>query len=122
MSSVSEKNECFNTEQGPYDNGKLWCQTASVALLNKDYSYEDIGKIFSETTAVRGLKTSMSENYGVKRYSVTASDITCRLSLINRENKLYGGDNYGVLAGVSRPALSVSCADRAKAKHYPYTD
>ena len=32
--STREQDECFNTEQGPWDNGYLWCQVATVIALH----------------------------------------------------------------------------------------
>src|SRR5687767_8467584 len=40
VSSSKKENICFRTEQGPYDNGRLWCQVTTIIGLKLDVDQE----------------------------------------------------------------------------------
>jgi len=119
--STREQDECFNTEQGPYDNGKLWCQVATVIRLKEDVDYASVGAYY--LTIGKSLNLNTSSDHGLfPSYTITTqNNIRCQLE--SQDSKGYHDG-----AAMSIPfnnkdgmALAVTCADRAQAKYYPYT-
>ena len=120
-----KRNVCFNTEQGPYDNGRLWCQASTIVRLKADVDFVELGNKFVELSGVMGLRSSSSISYGVPTFWFEPSQEThgkmrCSLGYIGTSGEERSAGAYDVLFGVPPPALAIACADRAKAKHYPY--
>lgn len=118
---VQKKKVCFNTEQGPYDNGRLWCQVATVVKLNADVSYDEVGNWFIASVQTGKQTPGSSKNYGVQRYWYDSGEgMTCKLSAIDSQGHEAGGSTRVPYDEGDKPAIAIACADRAKAKHYPY--
>jgi len=110
---------CYNSERGPYDNGRLWCEVSSVAYLDNVIPESDLeqklkGIIQTENWSATNKRAAKVEFEG-------ARDLVC-------EMLVYDG-NLATEPGYSLPneprskqTVIVTCADRAKAKHYPYID
>lgn len=121
--SVLERNICFNTGQGPYDNGKLWCQVSTVIRLNSDAKIQDAGKLLIEEARSRQLVAKSSNNYGVESYWFElGGGMSCRLSSIAQSGDESNGATHKILEKKDAPALAISCARPSKARHYPYID
>ena len=121
----STRNECFNTEQGPYDDGRLWCQTASIVQLHEDIPYDKIGAILQSSAQAEGLKVNTFDARELgKRYVLEMNHgMNCALGYHDAKGiEIDGGVRYVLTLEDAAPALSLSCADRAKAKHYQYDD
>src|SRR5690606_17724677 len=52
---IVEKDVCYNTEQGPYDNGRLWCQVASAAYFVDKIPKNEIRNNFRDIVRSKGL-------------------------------------------------------------------
>lgn len=113
-----EQNECFNTEQGPFDKGRLWCQTATIIRLSADVDYQELGNEYLKIGQDIGEAfTSDSEIFPA--YSIrTPEGVECNLQFINSGNKNFGRATSLVIEDSERPAVSVSCAARAKTAHF----
>lgn len=112
--ATDEKNVCYNSEQGPYDNGRLWCQTASAAYFSFRIADDHMHALYHDAIQSSDVTEVGSDFYG-------SDDLRCRL-------ETYAGEH------AKRPAyyldenarssytVVMSCIDRAKAKHYPFVD
>jgi hypothetical protein len=48
--------------------------------------------------------------------------VSCHLELKGSEGENFGGATRDPFTEADVPAVAVACADRAKAKHYPYVE
>lgn len=121
VASVEKRNICFNTEQGPYDNGKLWCQIATVIKLRTDIDQEAMGEKFVELAEAAKFAATSSRSYGVPGYWFKVDkDVLCKFSAVSTSGEEISGAVHRPFSEKDVPALAVSCAHRAKAKHYQY--
>lgn len=123
VDSKEQRNVCFNTEQGPYDNGKLWCQIATVIKLHADVDFKEVGEQFLAIARSRQHNATSSQNSGVPRYWFDMNEkMSCGLSLITSSGEKYGSSTRKVLSRSDAPAIAISCSDRARARHFPYVE
>ena len=120
VKEISDHDECFNTEQGPYDNGRLWCQVATSITVEQDVSYKVAGEAFLDAGEDLGLHTKSLSGDFPRFWAELEGGVTCQLQYRSAKNDDLGGARRITLE--DGPALAVACADRAKAKHYPYTE
>src|SRR3990167_1194111 len=92
-------NSCFKTEQGPFDNGKLWCQTSTEIALVKDIDY-------------KVLEESISQN------NTSEDDTKCKLFYKSEEGKEFGSIVRLPKEEPKTPYLIVGCANRAQKAQY----
>lgn len=120
--STRDQNECFNTEQGPYDNGRLWCQVATVIKLNSSISFSNIGERYKVAAADLPGTPFYSSGAGLTErfWIVVPRGIPCNLSEISDQGKSYGGPTSNPFTNKDRPAIAITCADRARAAYYTY--
>lgn len=120
---VTENNQCFNTEQGPYDEGKLWCQTVSSIQLTEDIDFKQVAERFLEFNSDRVVSKNTNSNDTQPVFNVMLQGgIICNLVYTTGN-----GDVFGTMMNTKgktedNPSLSLACANRAKAKHYPFTE
>lgn len=104
----SEKNECYKSEYGPYDDGHLWCRVTSNLVIHQEYNDMD---------SLRDEINNIIDNLSLSRSNKRASDI-----------EFQGSFNLPCTVDINAPnvnaenSITISCSDRAKAKHYPYTE
>lgn len=125
VQQTSERNECFNTEQGPFDNGKLWCQVATVMFLKEDTDYKAAGTLFiaSEHDNIESHGANEAPSSILERYTLLLKNgVTCNLVMQTSENKRFGSTTSVRFISDSEVVLAVACSDRAKAKHYPFVE
>ncbi len=123
VTSVSEKNECFNTEQGPFDNGRLWCQASTIIQLNDNIEFISVGSVFLKSDHDLIKESQYGGEGDWLNYTITLHNgIGCNLATITEDGKYTGSARRNVLYGKSNASVSVACSDRAKAKHYPYSE
>lgn len=122
--STRKQNECFNTEQGPYDNGYLWCQTASIVLLRSNVDFMDLSTKFIAVARADGFtaENSDSDSPIARSWFEFDEGLSCNLSSKDVSGDEHGGATSDPLYQIAPPAFAVSCADRAKAKHYPHVE
>lgn len=115
--------ECFNTGEGPYDNGYLWCQTSTIFVLKNDVSKNEIGTGFLRAGASVGQALG-SEDGDISYYLIKLSDeTTCHMSGKFESGEEFNGARRNPIDdGMQPPVIAVSCGNKAKAKHYPYID
>jgi hypothetical protein len=110
---TEEKNVCYNTEQGPYDNGNLWCRTSAAIYFPKasDVNFDSLQNVIKDAKLFSiDLNEALVElNNGIKcslenKTGVVATNPSRRFSTNNE----------------SKQTILIICADRAKAKHYPF--
>lgn len=117
--STWESNECFNTEQGPYDNGYLWCQTATIIKLSSSVDYKVLGQEYSKIGSTEGYKVTSTGDPFPSYSLMTKQKISCELE--SRDSgRDTGASRMAPFKGEEQSAAAITCADRAKAKHYPY--
>lgn len=92
--SQKKRNICFNTEQGPFDNGRLWCQVSTEILLSTNIDYAS-------------LKTNLEK-----------SGSGCDVLYKNDQGRKEGSIVSEPLNEPKPPYLIISCSDRAKKAHY----
>lgn len=117
-----DKNECFNTEQGPYDNGRLWCQTATIITLKQAVDYQTVARSYIELGRPFGTANALENTLFPKYYINMSEGLTCQLDYNDPDGKYQGGAMSKPFDDSDKPALAIACADRAKAKHYPFVD
>lgn len=78
--STREQDECFNAAQSPYDNGKLWCQVATVIRLKGDVDFSTLGKQFLAMARQEGKAASMSGSGVTQRFWLMSQSMSCQLS------------------------------------------
>lgn len=116
---VTDKNACYNSEQGPYDNGVLWCQVASAAYYAEKQSEGSLRAAWERVLSENRLPSEQTDANGLVFNA--AKGIICILRVYNDYSATRPGfflpENLG-----SKQTFVIDCADRAKAKHYPYID
>lgn len=115
---IEEKNVCYNSEQGPYDDGRLWCQVASAAYFADLTPQEDIVERFK--AAVTGRSYNLLTN-GSGDFAFRVAGMSCGLYVYDDILAVVPG-YYLPENALSKQTVIVRCSDRAKAKHYPYID
>jgi len=106
--AVEEKNICFNAERGPYGSGKTWCQTATAAYYAKEADKERIYEVYNNAAKSTGLDTVKP---GIRCTVIVYDGHLPAITSYHFE----GNDQ-------AKQIVMVRCADRAKAKHYPYVE
>jgi len=119
--STREQDECFNTEQGPYDNGRLWCQVATVIRLKADVDYNLLGMQLSTVAQQDGEVANSSGAGSTERFWLTLKSMDCGIVMTTSRGVQYGSITKDVLSPIDKPAIAIACADRAMASYYPYT-
>lgn len=120
--SAKEQDECFNTEQGPYNHGRLWCQVATVIGLNKPIDYKNVGEKFLMIANKYG-KAFSSKQASDPYFGVIISGINCSFDYDD-------GNTQHYINAISRPfennntypVIAISCADHAQSAYYPFTE
>lgn len=112
-----EKNICYNSSQGTYDSGELWCQVASVAYFPLVTPEAQIKSYFEEI-----LKTSDARPQGESGLSFEGSkDLPCKLMVYNEGLAKNTPFYFSNMPG-SKQTLVLICVDQAKNKHYPFVN
>ncbi len=111
------KNVCYNTENGPYDNGRLWCRVSAAAYFAHVAPGSSIKNILETVVDNNNLPSAISDSGDAVFYA--AEGVPCSLIVYDGEAAKNPGHRFGKNAE-SKLTLVVRCADRAKAKHYPY--
>jgi len=120
--STREQDECFNAEQRPYSNGRLWCQVATVIRLKQDVDYASVAQEYIKFGQASGWLTGTNEPFTGSWVMKGQNGVKCQL-----EYQYSDGKQTGLVAtrvpfrGVDHTALAIACADRAMASYYPYT-
>jgi hypothetical protein len=117
-----EQNECFHAEQGPYDNGKLWCQAATVLTLATSKDFNAMGNEVLSQASGSGLVTGSSSGKFPSYWFKTAKSISCQLEYTDIVGPRKGDARRIPFSNTERVAVSIACADRAKAAYYPLVD
>ena len=115
--AVEEKNICYNSEQGPFDKGRLWCQSASAAYFENEIPKTQIYNHFKDILMANNIDSSEASGG-----QFTGSDnLKCKLFVDNSQlatsTPYYFSDNPN-----SKQTIVLVCVDRAQAKHYPYIE
>lgn len=121
VESTEEVNQCFHTEQGPYDNGHLWCQTGSLIILNSVVDYGELGNQYSEIGKKFG-KTYSQDGLFMDYWVELPEHIRCHLALTGPDKKPYGNPRRAIFTNATSSEVSVTCASRAKASYYSLKD
>lgn len=102
-------NRCYKSEYSPYNNGNLWCRLESSVSIPKTESdlHNSLDKHIREYIKSQGLANSNKRASEVEFEG--AKNLPCVVNIINSTTD-------------SNIQLSVACSDRAKAKHYPYSE
>jgi hypothetical protein len=119
--STREQYECFNAEQGPYDNGKLWCQVATVIRLKRDVDYASVAQQYVKFGQASGWLTGTNEPFTGSWIMKSKDGVKCQLIYRDGADKQVGLAASIPFTGEDHIALAITCADRAQAKYYPYT-
>jgi hypothetical protein len=120
--STTEKKECFNTEQGPFDDGRLWCQTAIVVKLKEVTDVNQLAQQFAKMARSIGYDASLEgSNENVRAWFNAEGGIPCSLSIMSDDGNEIGASTRHPFESKD-PAFAISCADRAQAKHYPFVE
>lgn len=121
--SKREKDECFDTGQGPYDNGYLWCQASTIFTLANDIDPEGVGSEFLSSASALGSGRKAT-GYELPLYIVELTiGSKCHLSIRTSTGEEVNGARRNPFdLNTTRPMVGVTCGDRAKARHYPYID
>lgn len=112
---IADKNACYNSEHGPYDNGRLWCQTAVAAYFVQEFPEPQIRPYFIESVKEVGSKVASSANlvfWG-------AENLPCSLMIYNGPSAISPG-YYLPENRDAKQTLVMVCSSRSEAKHYPY--
>lgn len=116
---IEKKNICYDSEQGPWDNGRLWCQVTSAAYFVEATSEMQIREIFEAVVNNNALRKIETRANGTVFYG--SEDLLCSLTvydgLLAADPGFYLSDQRD-----SKQTVIVRCSDRAKAKHYPYIE
>lgn len=121
--SSEPRNTCFNSGQGPYDNGKLWCRVVTVIKLDRDIDQREIGNEFIRLANSKGFEARQSNDSEISKYEfVLSNGVGCMLNAIASDGEEIGAAYGTPLTSADAPAIAVSCADRARARHYPYVN
>jgi hypothetical protein len=111
------KDTCYDAEQGPYDNGKLWCQTTAALY-------------YTDVLGAQNIETEMRKIISDQKWDITNSrasnvefdggaNVPCELNVITDARAQKPG-NYLQGDMKAKTAVILNCADRAKAKHYQF--
>lgn len=113
---IVEKDVCYNTEQGPYDNGRLWCQVASIAYYSNRLEASGLEESFEGALSQNGLSGTIAPSGKTVFY---VRELPCAIETLTDIMAVEPG-YYFPKNNSAKQALIVRCADRAKAKHYSY--
>lgn len=115
---IAEKDVCYKSEQGPYDDGRLWCQVASSAYFAEPISRESVVERFRVGVTNRGYNLLTNEAGDL---AFRTAGMSCGLDIYDKVMAVDPG--YYLPENVaSRQTIVVRCADRSKAKHHPYAN
>lgn len=113
---TEEKDVCYNSEHGPWDNGRLWCQVASIAYYSEQIEESAMEGSYKNALRQNGLSGAIAQPGKTVFY---VRDLPCTLETsvgtMAVEPAYYFSKNNS-----AKQALIVRCATRAKAAHYPY--
>jgi len=118
--STREQDECFNAEQRPYSNGRLWCQVATMIRLKEDVDYNLLGMQLSTVAQQEGEVANSSGTGSTERFWLTLKSMDCGIVMTTSRGVQYGSITKDVLSPIDKPAIAIACADRAMASYYPY--
>lgn len=119
VESTREQDECFNTEQGPWDNGRLWCQVATVVSLKGDVDYSSVAQQYVEFGHAFGWSDGSNKPFDGS-WIEGSPVIKCQLVYQNSSGKTIGLATLIPFKPSEKVALAMTCADRAQASYYPY--
>ena len=115
----TEKNICYNAEEGPYDNGRLWCQTASALYYASEKPQPELEAHFNDIVAENGWK-NINERAQPLEFE-GARDLPCTLDIYT-DTLASEPPDYLPPNTSSKQTLVVQCASRASYKHYEYVN
>lgn len=119
--SIREQDECFNAEQGPWDHGNLWCQVATVIDLKQDAELSRVGEEFVVIAQTAGANShSSGSGLAARFWYVGKEGVTCNLIAQDSMGREVGGATSDPFGAGAKPAVAITCADRARAAFYPY--
>lgn len=120
--STREHDECFNAEQGPWDNGRLWCQVATVIVLKQDAEFNKVGEAYVAIAQAVGVNPHKSGSGLMARFwYVSKEGTTCNLIAQDGSGQEVGGATSDPFSQNAKPAVAITCADRARGAFYPYS-
>lgn len=117
---IEEKNVCYNSEQGPYDDGRLWCRVSSAAYFAQELASEEIEDVYRSIIKQKKLLVAQSSTAGGTVF-YGGRDLPCTL-IAYRDWAAISPGYYFPNNESAKQTLILRCAARAKAKHYPYID
>lgn len=120
--STREQDECFNAEQGPWDNGNLWCQVATVLSLQHEIDFQETGKTYLAIGDAVSLKGDSASGMFPEYWIEIGRSMKCQLEYKYADDRQEGGAMSIPFSGKERTALAITCADRARASYYPYSN
>ncbi len=116
-----EKNVCFQSEQGPYDNGKLWCQVSSAAYFKRPISESEIKDIYEKTVRQDPMNQKYFQLSTFQEKAQKNQKKICGMETWSGEDASTTPYFFSDIDS-SKTTIIIKCADRAKAKHYPFVD
>jgi hypothetical protein len=111
-----EINKCYNSEQGPWDDGSLWCGAAAVAYYANEVEENVVLDKFKNVANLHSIETKLE----FRRLEFkTADKLPCYFQVYSGKFADSPGHGFQVETNTKQTIL-ISCADRALAKHFPY--
>lgn len=117
--SVYDNDQCFNSEQGPYNNGRLWCQSASIIRLSGNIDFAAIGATYLSLGKAMGLPVGMNSPFP-GYWLEPIQGLRCQLEYQDDKGGLYGLARRVPFGEGDKSALAIACADRARIAYYPF--
>jgi hypothetical protein len=113
-----ERKECYNSEQGPYDDGRLWCVVTDAVYYVNEVDEKGIRDSFVNIAESHGLQTRLPD--GQTGFHVVGN-LACDLYI--ESGKFANDPGYGFpVIENSKQTIFIRCADRALAKHFQFED
>lgn len=117
--TIKDQKRCYQSQQGPFDNGRLWCETSSAGYFAEPIPMQEITGKFESIFHEHGWN-GMNDRRAEFEFE-GAKDIPCEL--IIKDGVLAQEPGSGLPGEIqSKQTVIISCSDRAKAKHYDYID
>jgi hypothetical protein len=113
-----EINICFNNEQGPFSNGRLWCRVSAALYFSKEISENDLYRQLQELSIKLNLSTKQTPKQSNTKL-FWDKGVGCKIESYNGIAATSPGGRFLNNAN-SRQTILIVCEDRAKAKHYPF--
>jgi len=110
---------CFNTEHGPWDDGRLWCQVAAVAFFALETPPTSIDNAFTQVVEANNLQ--LVDKRAASLEFLGSDNLPCEVEFNTSESAKHPA-YYLPSNQDAKQVLVVRCSDRAKAQHYPRAD